>query len=444
MVKPLMTTRAFRALFCTAFFAWHLMPSASTAAPVDEIKLLVEKNQPADAYALGKSLPDELGSPAFDLYFGVAAIDSGHAGEGVLALERYIANFPDNHSARLELARGYFVLGDDVRAREEFDNVLKTAPPAAVRSTIERFYDAMRARESRYRTSTGFYLETGMGRDSNVNSGVASANVNLPLFGPVTLQSGIRAGDVFTHLATGGHFTKPLTPGISLFGSLNTETKFNQTQTVFDQGNLAAAAGASLLQEKNLWRATFSFGDLWVHNDRYRTTKGIAGEVSHQLDEIQMFSASLQYAEMSHPGANAVRDGYFSGGGIGYRRALLTDIQPLLTLALNYGREHNTQNRPDFGRTVTGARAAVAITPAPRWSAAAGLSFQVNDYAGADAVFGAVRKDFYRGADFSAGYAIDRNLSLRGEYQYSYNTSNIALYEYDRHLLLLKLRYEFK
>src|SRR6185295_15935054 len=122
------------------------------AGPVEEIKALLDRGNPAAAYKHGKSHPDELGNPSFDFYFGIAAIDSGHSGEGVLALERYTLNFPDNLNARLELARGYFVLADDQRARDEFNAVLETNPPPAVRANIDKFLAAMNSRESGYRT----------------------------------------------------------------------------------------------------------------------------------------------------------------------------------------------------------------------------------------------------------------------------------------------------
>src|SRR3954470_19677192 len=143
---------AVRKSFIAAALALGL-PLAAAAAPADEIKALSEQGKAAEAYALGKKYPEELGNPAFDFFYGVAAIDAGHAGEGVLALERYIANFPDNQAARLELARGYYVLGDDARAREEFDTVLKTNPPVTVQANVQRFMDAIRARESRYQTT---------------------------------------------------------------------------------------------------------------------------------------------------------------------------------------------------------------------------------------------------------------------------------------------------
>jgi len=54
----------------------------------------------------------------------------GHYGEGVLALERYLLNRPDNVSARLQLGRGYYLLGDDAQAHTELEALRKLDPPA--------------------------------------------------------------------------------------------------------------------------------------------------------------------------------------------------------------------------------------------------------------------------------------------------------------------------
>ena len=119
------------------------------AAPADDIKALLLKGSAKAAYELGKQHADQLGNAAFDFYFGVAAIDSGNAGEGVLALERYIVNNPGNREAQLELARGYFVLGDYIRAREEFSAVLKTSPPPPLLSPISSATSTRFVRASR-------------------------------------------------------------------------------------------------------------------------------------------------------------------------------------------------------------------------------------------------------------------------------------------------------
>src|SRR5262245_25601763 len=120
------------------------------AAPADDVKALMEQGKSAEAYAQAKKHPDQLGNPAFDFYFGIAAIDSGHAGEGVLALERYLLSFPDNLSARQQLARGYYLMGDDPRAREEFEALRKLNLPADEVAAIDRFLDSIRLRETRY------------------------------------------------------------------------------------------------------------------------------------------------------------------------------------------------------------------------------------------------------------------------------------------------------
>lgn len=224
-----------------------LASALALASPAAEVRRLVEAGRAAEAYALGREHPQEFGNPEFDFFFGIAAIDSGHAGEGVLALERYIVQFPENDRARLELARGYFVLGELARAREEFEAVAAKGPPAAVMANIERFLDAIRAQESRYRPSASAYLEVGAGFDSNVNSGVGTPTLNVPLFGDVQLaQAGVRSGDRFLHLAAGGQITRPVAPGVTLFGGASYEGKLHATafDRQFDTASLGAHGGS--------------------------------------------------------------------------------------------------------------------------------------------------------------------------------------------------------
>ena len=206
------------------FWAIFLLATASAAnaAPADDIKALIEKGNSAAAYALGKQNPQELGNPVFDFYFGVAAVDSGHSGEGVLALERYIINFPGNLQARLELARGYFVLGEDLRAKEEFSDILKANPPSDVVANIDRYLDAIRARESTYRTTSGVFVEFGAGYDTNINGGVSGSNISLPNFGLVTVApAGVRIDRAFSQLTAGASVSVPLAPGVAVYGSFS-------------------------------------------------------------------------------------------------------------------------------------------------------------------------------------------------------------------------------
>jgi hypothetical protein len=61
-----------------------------------------------------------------------------------------------------------------------------------------------------------------------------------------------------------------------------------------------------------------------------------------------------------------------------------------------------------------------------------------------DPTFLVTRKDRYLSADATLSYQYDRNWSVRGELLISDNRSNLALYKFDRDILSLKLRYDFK
>ena len=80
---------------------------------VDEIKGHVERGRSSAAWPVCVEI-DRTAHPEADLWCGVAAVDMGLPGEGVLAIERYVLRFPDDVRARLELARDYFYAGDDV------------------------------------------------------------------------------------------------------------------------------------------------------------------------------------------------------------------------------------------------------------------------------------------------------------------------------------------
>lgn len=427
---------------------WLLAASGlSCAAPADEVKALLDKNNAAGAYALAKKHPDELGNPAFDFYFGVAAIDSGHAGEGVLALERYVVNFPDNVQARLELARGYFVMGDDQRAREEFDAVMKTKPPAAVAANIERFLDALRSRESTYRTTAGLFVEAGYGYDSNVNGGVSNANINLPVFGNVVIgQAGVKTHSNFSWLAIGGQISHPVSPGLAVFASGQVDGKFNSSGEAqqFDQNNLVANGGITYFKDRNFYRITASHSEVSVDYTRFRDINSLSGEWLHQLDELQTISPFVQFADFSYTGNNKPRDAEFYAAGIGYRKAFIGSRQPLLTASLNIGKEHNTEGRPDLGREIYGGRVALAVTPAPKWAVSFGGTYQNSRYEGPDVLLSTTRKDDYYAVDAVASYAYTRNLSLRAELLLAKNESNLELHAYRRDMLTFKIRYDFK
>lgn len=429
-------------LAATILLALSMPALADTTA---DVKALSEQSKYVDAYQLGRQHPEELGNPEFDFHYGIVSIEAGHASEGILALERYLLNFPDNTRARLELARGYFTLGEDARAREEFDAVSKLNPPAEVQAAIERHIDVIRAREGRYQTTASFYVEGGFGTDSNVNGGVTNANINLPGLGNVQVaNTGVMTGDLFNHFAAGAQASTPLAPGVSLMGGVNYDSKLHLSNKAFDMESLGGFAGVSVHRDANLFRLTGIVNSLSVGSSRYRDLLGIAGEWFHQLDELQGISGFLQYAEMDYTGTNQVRNAYLNGIGAGYRKAFVSNWQPVFSTALNYSEEHNRQNRPDLGRDISGLNLGLNVSPHPQWGINLAYIYQDSQYNAPDIVMNTTRHDASQTLNLTATYLYSKNVSIRSELGVSENRSNLALYSYDRTIGSINLRYDFK
>ncbi|HMK13952.1 MAG TPA: surface lipoprotein assembly modifier [Burkholderiales bacterium] len=437
----------------TLLFAIFLLAIISTnfayAAVAEEVKAMLEQGKAKEAYELGKQHPEFLGDPVFDFYYGVAAIDAGHAGEGVLALERYIINFPENASARLELARGYYVLGEDVRSREEFSAVLKTNPPEEVKFNIQRYLDAIRSRESVYKTSAAAFIEAGGGYDTNVNAGVSNANITLPVFGPVTVATaGVKAHSWFEYFALGGQLSQPVAPGVGVFGGGSFNAKYNNDHqdqaNQFDQRNLNLNAGLSYLKNKNLYRISGFYSRIDVDSDLFLQSPGTTAEWYYQYDELQTFNTFAQYANLNYAGTNTPRSSNFYSGGLGYRKAFIAKLQPLISLGASYSRENNTEGRDDLSRNIYSGSITFGFTPFPKWAVSIGGAYQRSLYLEPDAFLLTTRADSYYTANAAISYAITPKLSAWVENLYSKNNSNISLYSYSRELASFKLRYDFK
>jgi hypothetical protein len=424
-----------------ATLAWAF---AAHAAPGDDLRRLVEQGRSEQAYGLGARHPELRGSPAFDYYFGIAAIDSGHAGEGVLALDRVLARHPRDPSARMQFARGYLALGDDVRARREFERALGSGPPAEMAVVIQSYLDLIRLRQSRERNSARLYIEAGAGVDTNVNADASGAAPWLPALGNVSVARGaMRRRDDFGQIAAGGNVSHPVAPGVALFGRFALDSKNNDSARELDLFRSGIAGGTSVTRGSDQVRLAFAQSTLWVGGARLRSLTGLDGEWSRTLDELSGVSVSAQWGNEGFSGPDAPREARYAALGFDYRQLIISDWRPLLTLGASYAAERNTGKRPDLGRGLYGMRVGFEITPQLRWDLSAGLSYLESRYDGPDPVFGATRRDHYAQVDAAATYLLDRSWSMRGELTLADNRSSLEPYRYTQELAALKLRYEF-
>jgi tetratricopeptide (TPR) repeat protein len=100
--------RAFLAL-AFALLSVHALADAVT----DRAAALLKRGDAKAAYELLLPLESQrAGDPAYDYLLGIAALDAGDPERAVFALERVLAQQPDNALARAEIARAYYVMGE--------------------------------------------------------------------------------------------------------------------------------------------------------------------------------------------------------------------------------------------------------------------------------------------------------------------------------------------
>ena len=416
------------------------------AAPADDLKILLEQGKHADAYRQALRTPGEIGNPAFDFYYGVAAINSGKASEGVLALERFLLNEPANLTARLELARGYYLLNDDGRARDEFDAVLATKPPADVARVVREYLAALNAREARHKTTYSASIELSGGRDSNVQSGVSDPNITLPIFGDITLtDSAVAKSDRFGNLLLSGRVSVPVRAHWSAFAQVSADLRQYREQDAYNQNTYSSAVGFAVNKADTLYRVTLGATQQTLDSARYRDTWTLGADLGYQLANGGVLALGTQAAVFSYAGDNAIRNSNYFSAQAGYRHVFAAGWRPEFDVSLSAAREDNTAGGHDsLSRDLWGARTGFNISPWASWTIALGANYLRSNYRAEDPLLLVTRRDNYYSVDVSASYAFTPAWSLRGEYLVSRNKSNLPLFEYKRRIGQVKLRYDFQ
>ncbi|MCP5284879.1 MAG: hypothetical protein H6933_08270 [Burkholderiaceae bacterium] len=416
------------------------------AAPLDDLRKLVESSQFEQAVMLGQRHPELIGDVHFDFLYGIAAVSAGRVPEGLLALERHLAAVPANDRARLELARGYFLVGEYARARAEFEFVLRYNPPAAVRRNIEGFLAAMQLRDDRRRAgSARVYLEAGLGHDSNVNSGTTLDEIDL-IFGTISLvdSPSQAVADGFLQLAAGAQQAWRVSPQFSVFAGADLDHREHFRERSFNQSNLAFNAGFTQLRGEALYRFTLGIGELRVDDKRYRDTFSVGGEASFTRGPQHSATGFAQYFEYRHAGADEARDAraVTVGGSWTWNLPDLAGA-PQLGLRASWTVEQNSRLRDDLSRDVPLLRLFGSASPMARLRVAGGLTVYAQQYRGRDIGFGNTRSDTAVNVDLAATYAVDPRWSLRAEWTSFWNRSNQDLYDTERHTFAVKTRYQY-
>ena len=430
---------------------------------MSELRELLDQGHWDRAYALGREQAEQLGNPEFDFYYGVAALNAGNPAEGLLALERYVLVFPDNRSARFQLARAYLLVGEDPRARDEFDLLLPDAT-GAERIAVMSQLDAIRQREGRYRPTASAFVEATVAHDNNINAGIAVGSVvNIPGLGtlpPLADNAATaRTSSGFRNVSVSAQGSWPLSPGLKLEGTAAIEqrTHLDTHADVFDLGSYSVSGGLAWTDAGTVYRISSILAQLEVDSQRYLSSVGVGAEMSrtfsaHDIARIAMTAAQTAYERTwIFPTSDQVAPPVLSDNRV--RAANVLALSGRWTHAyggampsaswceLSLTNDDNRRGRDDLSRRMYGLGLGATIAPTPATSLTAIVAHHKLHYQDPFVATAARRSDTLSSIEVEAAYQATREARLGLGYTRTSQDSNIGLFTYGRDVISLKLRY---
>lgn len=407
---------------------------------------LLQAGRGTEAYALLQKLEDtRTGEPAFDLLLGAAALQSGQPTRAVFALERVLAQQPNNSDARELIGQAYLALGEFEASKKALADARRQSPAAAA-ERIDRMLGQIARIEKDQVTRITTYVEASLGMDSNVNSATSSQTVAIPSFGGAlaTLAPGaVRKRDEYVGLAAGVNLRHRIDPEWSVLANANASLKLNNSHNQFDNEQLSGSIGANLERNGNQFLLAWQGNTLSVDSNRIRDYSGLMGQWRRAMSQASEASLYVQHGRLSYPGQSSRNTDRTVLGGA-WVQGLPMRLNPTVFLSGYVGEENELSvNVQHLGHRLLGARAGAEASLSARTAAYASIGYEERHYGGQEPFFLTARSD--RQVDLQLGmrYALAPRWTLTPSLSYLNNHSNVQIYKFDRTLFNVAVRHEF-
>lgn len=434
---------------CGAVLA-GMPPARAQGHPPDlaRAKRLIEQHKAEQAWKLLAPHEFELaGNERYDYLLGLAALDSGRPARATLAFERVLAVDPNHAGARLDMARAYYALGDYQRARAEIEIVRRLNPPLAARLTIERYLAAIDEHLHGPRLKVTGHLEGGVGYDSNVNAAPALTSVFVPLVGVnfTLAPTSVKQGSSFAALGGGLQLSYPLGHQFSLLATGALYQRANARHSDFAFRTVDLGFGVQHLSDRDRLRASLGGNDYALGGSEYRRIHSANLEWRHQLDahtQLGLFAqdARIRYLQQ----ALSSNDSDMLLYGVGALHELDAASHLIAFGSVYRGDDRATDGRLDGDRRLYGLRVGAQRALRADTDVYASLTWQRSKYESRNLIFDALRRDSEYDLRLGAAWRIGPAWSLRPELAYTRNDSNVAIDKYDRYVMSLTLRRDWR
>jgi len=440
---------------CFAIVAALASPGvfAQDAQLLDNARKLLNSGNPKQAYQELSAVQDKMtGMPEFDYLLGVAALDSGHIDDAIIAFERVLAVTPSHAGAQMDLARAYYAAGSFDLAEAAFKRLRGENPPPAALIAINRYLDAIQARKLLTQAGWSAYGELGLGYDSNLtgvpgNFGAAAAQ-SFNIIGIEATGNSVKRSAWFAQGAIGGEYHYPLSRGWSVFGGGEARGRVYHKEGDFDIAQGEVHGGAALNAGDDQYRATAAYspfsqkgaapGDPQPTNDR--RVGGVSLDWRHALNTKMQAGLGLQVNSVRFP-RNRIEDFDQVFLTASWLQSFERKGSPMLYLTAFVSDDH-AKNSFENGVTGTstksknlaGFRTYFQYSLSPKLSLFNGLGViyrrDKDDFARSTEV--QEGHDVYGEATVGVGWQFREKCALRVQFLYSRNNSNVDIYDFNR------------
>ena len=430
-----------------SFLLVGLFSTASSAEEslLAQVKQLHQSGQVQQAYELLQSGVDEYaGDVDYDYLLGKVAIDAGQPLEAVFSLERVLDQRPDFAPARAELAKAYFLIGENEAAKSQFEQAQKADMPANSKKIIASYLSTIDERILGGISDSSFYISAGLGYDSNVNSATSTSQIVVPSR-PVLSVDSPEADSTVGQLQGGGRFSHSIKKNINVYGSADLRLYEAFDENDFSTQIVDGVVGLHFMQGLNQYRLSLVAQVFALDGSAQRNLLGLSGQWQRTIDAANQFTLFGQYATLRYPDISRLDVDQLSVGAT-WLHLFASSNQPMTYLTAYYGTEDEQTSivGSEFvGRDYFGVRAGLRIKTSARllWSAV--LTYQQSEYGGEHPLFADTREDDFVNLILGADYLYSGGWSVRPEITYSDNNSTLEINSYDRLRAMVTVRKEF-
>lgn len=433
--------------------------AADLTAPMAEARALLRNGQPLAAYdALMKMEYEGSGDIEFDYLLGVAALEAGKPDKATLALERVLESNPNYAGARIDMGRAFMLLGDAVRAQEEFTAVLELNPPDVVRERVEGFMAEMAQRAAVAKTNWSGFFGITLGRDSNVNNAPGKAEQFIPgILDTVVLDpDSVETPSNYSALAGRIQVDHHINDRFGVYAGLDLTLRRNFQAPQFDSAGGELRVGGTINLSNHELEFSLTVGktyldpqpgrsNTFLEHPLYRNVVGGTAQWRFNINDRNQLQTTLQYNRLRYlDEATSVFDSDQTVLGLNWFRAFGANNQGVGFLGAYLGKESDILGNPSGEKDFFGLRAGGQYGLTSKWAIFATMGLMSADFQRFQVIHRKTRDDKRYDLSLGMSYTLWESWSLRPQLSLTRQDSSIGLYEFNRKEISVALRRDWR